>query len=148
MKVFNALAGLAVAAGLVATGLAAPAQASVTPVIYNYADGWMSPMIRPVWTTIGEGGSPLAHTWDWSTWNSQHAISSGTLWVDNCIPDCALGKNSYHKLLVTVWDVKSHDGQAYYSIMAWYTPGYREYGQNTDVMTMRTDNGFWNVVSP
>ena len=57
MKVFNALAGLAVAAGLVTTGLAAPAQASVTPVIYNYADGWMSPMIRPNATGFGHLGS-------------------------------------------------------------------------------------------
>jgi hypothetical protein len=49
MKVFNALAGITVAAGLVTTALAGPARASVTPVIYNYADGWMSPMIRPAW---------------------------------------------------------------------------------------------------
>ena len=34
----------------------------------------------------------LAHTWWWNTWNSTVAKSTGTLWVDNCIPNCALGK--------------------------------------------------------
>ena len=41
----------------------------------------------------------MAHTWWWNTWSSTVAKSTGTLWVDNCIPNCALGKESYHHLL-------------------------------------------------
>ena len=33
------------------------------------------------------------------------------VWVDNCIPDCALGKTSYHKLYVTLSGVKWHKGR-------------------------------------
>ena len=95
-----------------ATGLAGPAaaQAATVPVIYNYADGWRYPTVRPQWVTIGQGGSPMAHTWYWNTWNAATAKSTGTLWVNNCIPTCAQGKNSYHKLYVTLYWVKSHNG--------------------------------------
>ena len=54
----------------------------------------------------------LAHTWWWNTWNSTVAKSTGTLWVDNCIPNCALGKESYHHLFVTLSGVKYHNGRA------------------------------------
>ena len=31
--------------------------------------------------------------------------------MDNCIPDCALGETSYHKLYVTLSGVKWHKGR-------------------------------------
>ena len=99
--------------------------AAPVPVIYNYAAGWSNPAVRPAWVIIGQGGSPMAHTWHWNTWNSQVARSTGTLWTDNCIPNCAYGKESYHKLYVTLSGVKYRNGRPYYSVMTWYTPGYR-----------------------
>ena len=69
------------------------------------------PGCPPAWVIIGQGGAPMAHTWYWSTWNSQVAKSTGTLWTDNCIPNCAYGKESYHKLDVTLSVVKYHNGR-------------------------------------
>jgi len=115
-----ALAALALSGVPAVTTSAAP-----VPVIYNYAAGWSNPAVRPPWVIIGEGGAPMAHTWYWSAWNSQVAKSTGTLWTDNCIPNCAYGKESYHKLNVTLSGVKYHNGRPYYSVMTWYTPGYR-----------------------
>ena len=58
-------------------------------------------------------------TWYWNTWNSTTAKSTGTLWVDNCVPNCAQGKESYHHLYVTMSGVKYHNGHAFYSVMTW-----------------------------
>jgi len=117
--------GAAVAALALGGVPAVAAPAAAGPVIYNYAAGWDNPAVRPHWVVIGEGGSPMAHTWWWNTWNSRVARSAGTLWTDNCIPDCADGKESYHKLYVTLSGVRWHGGRPYYSVMTWYTPGYR-----------------------
>ena len=104
---------------------AVTAAAAPVPVIYNYASGWHNPTVKPKWVLIGQGGSPMAHTWYWNTWTSTTARSTGTLWTNNCIPNCAQGKTSYHKLYVTMSGVKWHNGRAYYSTMKWYTPGYK-----------------------
>ena len=102
----------AVIAALALSGVpAVTASAAPVPVIYNDAAGWSNPAVRPHWVIIGQGGAPMAHTWWWNTWNSTVAKSAGTLWVDNCIPDCALGKTSYHKLYVTLSGVKWHKGR-------------------------------------
>jgi hypothetical protein len=123
------ITGLALAAGL--------ASASTRPpVIYNESNGWQTPQVRPAWIYIGEGGSPIAHTWHWNTWNPKVARSTGTLVTNNCVPDCADGRASYHKLYVTLSGIKYHRGRAYYSVMTWYTPGYRLYGQHHSTMTM------------
>jgi len=95
---------------------AVTASAAPVPVIYNYAAGWSNPAVRPHRVIIGQGGAPIAHTWWWNTWNSTVAKSAGTLWVDNCIPNCALGKTSYQKLYVTLSGVKWHKGWPYYSV--------------------------------
>jgi hypothetical protein len=143
MNVKRILAGigtLALAVGL-AGGLATSARASVVPVIYNDSNGWSTPQVRPAWVLIGQGGSPMAHTWYWNTWNAKDAKSTGTLWVDNCKPDCAQGATSYHKLYVTMSGIGHHHGRAYYSVMTWYTPGYRMYWNsrwsNTAVLHFR-----------
>ena len=120
----------------VPTVLASTASAAVTPVIYNYASGWHNAAVRPHWIVIGQGGSPMAHTWWWKTWNSTVAKSTGTLWVDNCIPNCALGKTSYHKLYVTLDWIKWHNGTRYFNRMTWYTPGYRLRGYSTSTAVL------------
>lgn len=122
-RIITGLASLILAAGL-AVGLVSAAQASTVPVIYGYAYGWTTPQVRPAFIAIGEGGSPWAHTWHWNAWNTTHAKSTGTLWVNNCRPYCAIGKISYHKLYVTLSGIKYHNGRAYYSVMKWYTPGF------------------------
>jgi len=127
---FTSICGLAV----VTAGLASAAVRP--PVIYNNSNGWSTPQVRPTWILIGQGGSPMAHTWHWNTWNSKAARSTGTLEINNCIPDCASGSAGYHKLYVTLSGVKYHHGHAYYSVMTWYTPGYQMYGQRSSAVTM------------
>jgi hypothetical protein len=137
-------AGLVIGSAAFPIAAAATASAAVTPVIYNDAAGWHDAAVRPKWVIIGEGGTPNAHTWHWSTWDSRDAISAGTLWVDSCLPNCAAGRPSYHKLTVTLSHVKYHDGHAYFSVMTWYTPGYRIYGYKTSTATFRFNaRGFW-----
>ena len=115
---------------------AVTASAAPVPVIYNYAAGWQYPAVRPHWVIIGQGGAPMAHTWWWNTWNSQVARSTGTLWTENCVPNCAYGKESYHKLYVTLSGVKYHTGRPYFSVMTWYTPGYRLPGHKTSTAVL------------
>jgi len=82
----------------------------------------------------------VAHTWHWSTWDkgepNPHATSAGTLVVDNCVPNCTQGKTSYHKLVVTLSVVKTHNGVRYYSRMTWYTRGYRLPGYKTSTAVL------------
>ena len=128
--------GAALAALTLIGGPAVAATAAPVPVIYNYASGWGNPAVRPAWVVIGQGGSPMAHTWWWNTWNPTTAKSTGTLWVDNCIPNCAQGHESYHKLYVTLSGVKWRNGRAYYSVMTWYMPGYRLRGYRTSTAVL------------
>ena len=131
-------------AGLVLIGVpavaASVASAATTPVIYNYASGWHNADVRPAWIIVGQGGAPMAHTWHWSTWDkgepNPHATSASTLWVVNCVPNCGQGTTSYHKLVVTLSVVKTHNGVRYYSRMTWYTPGYRVPGYKTSTATL------------
>ena len=141
--------GAAIAALALSGVPAVTASAAPVPVIYNYAAGWSNPAVRPYWVIIGQGGSPMAHTWWWNTWNSTVAKSTGMLWTDNCVPNCAYGKESYHKLYVTLSGVKYHNGRPYYSVMTWYTPGYRmaSYKTSTAVLHFSTGGGtmpFWH----
>ena len=128
--------GAAIAALALSGVPAVTASAAPVPVIYNYAAGWSNPAVRPHWVIIGQGGSPMAHTWYWNTWNSQVAKSTGTLWTDNCVPNCALGKTSYHELYVALSGVKWHNGRTYYSVMTWYTPAYRMRPYKTSTATL------------
>jgi hypothetical protein len=133
---------LIVAAGLLLLGTCVPAllpavaSAATTPIMYDGSNGWHNAAVRPGWITVGQGGAPGAHTWHWNTWNSEDAKSTGTLWVNSCVPDCARGRESYHHLFVTLKDVKDHNGAAYYSVMTWYTPGYRLPGYKTSTATL------------
>ncbi len=127
-----ALAALALTTGPVVTAAAA----APVPVVYNYAEGWSHPSVRPAWIYVGQGGSPMVHAARWSSWNYRDAKSAGTLVTDNCVPNCALGTAGYHKLTVTLSGVKYHNGQPYYSVMTWDTPGYRIYGYKNSIAVL------------
>jgi hypothetical protein len=145
MKSLKALtiAGLLTMSAGVPALQATTASAAASPVIYNDAAGWHDAAVRPKWIIIGQGGAPQAHTWHWSSWNAKTAKSTGTLWVDSCVPSCASGKTSYHKLIVTLSHVRYHAGRAYFSVMTWYTPGYRIFGYKTSTATLHFTGGYW-----
>ena len=136
-----------VTAGAVTAGLGVPAlvmptaaSAATTPVVFARVSGWSPASIRPAWILIGEGGSPTAHIPHWSTWDkgepNPHATANGTLWTDNCLPNCAQGKESVHRLVVTLSVVKTHRGVRYYSRMTWSTPGYRLPGSRSSTVVL------------
>jgi hypothetical protein len=142
LKTLIAAAGvLALSIGVPAALMAPAASAATTPVVYTSGSGgWSHPSVRPSWIEVGQGGAPVAHTWHWSTWDKDepnpHATSAGTLLINNCIPNCAQGKESFHKLVVTLSVAKTHNGVRYYSRMTWYTPGYRLYGYRTSTAVL------------
>ena len=98
-----------------------PASAAQLPVTYTI--GWQHPVIRPAWIHMGAGGNVMAHIRRWDTWGST-AKGTGMLLVNDCIPDCAAGTFSSHKLTVTFSAVRMHGKIPYYREMTWFTPGY------------------------
>ena len=149
------IAAGALAAGVASVGIPAAimptvAEAATTPVVSANMNGWSHLSVRPAWILIGEGGSPEAHVGQWSTWDkgepNPHATANGTLWTDNCIPNCAQGHESGHRLVITLSVVKTHHGVRYYSRMSWHTPGYRLPGAHASTVVMHFGTGnppFW-----
>ncbi len=147
-----------IAAGVLAASIGAPAAlmpavafAATTPVVYaSGTGGWSHRSVRPSWILIGMGGAPGAHIGHWSTWDKgepdPHASANGTLWVDNCVPNCAQGKESYHRLVITLSAIKTHSGVRYYSRMTWYTPGYRlpGYHSSTAILHYSGPGPYWH----
>ena len=152
MKLLTKIVSAASLTASLAFGAIMPASASVTPAVYT--SGWSQTAVKPSWIRLGAGGNVEAHTWYWNTWNSTTAKSTGTLWINKCVPDCAAGHYSYHKLQVILSDVKTHNGRAYFSEMSWYTPGYHLDGYasgTTAVMYYVTTVGtipWWTGCSP
>jgi hypothetical protein len=141
MKSLKSLAGVALLAlgaslPLLSASASAYASAGTPPVLYNGSLGWHNADTRPGTIDVGLGGAPSAHGLRWSGWNSKNARATGTLWIDSCDPTCAQGSTGYHPLIVTLSGVKVHDGRAYYSVMTWYTPGYRVTGYRTSTATL------------
>jgi hypothetical protein len=47
--------------------------------------------------------------------------------------------------VVTLSGVKYHNGRAYYSVMTWYTPGYRFSYEKTSTYVLHSNRGgFWS----
>src|SRR5947209_6570154 len=99
----------ALAAMTVVGCLAAPAAAAARPTLLT-GDGHTF-SVRPqtiIYTgdgtgIIGELPRKEAGEWQWRNWKSGSAYGVGTIWLDDCIPNCAAG--TYH----------SHDGSVYAS---------------------------------
>ena len=146
----GALAASVASAGIPAAIMPTAADAATTPVVSASMDGWSHLSVRPAWILIGEGGSPEAHVGHWSTWDqgepNPHATANATLWTDNCLPNCAQGHETAHRLVITLSVAKSHRGVRYYSRMSWYTPGYRLPGAHASTVVMHFGAGnppFW-----
>lgn len=125
MKLISKIASALLIGGSVALSTL-PASAAPLPAVYS--QGWSQHSVKPVWIRLGAGGSVMAHTWSWSSWTASKAQSTGTLWVNNCTPNCAKGKYSYHKIIVGLSAVKNHGSTPYFSQMTWNTPGYHVTG--------------------
>ncbi len=133
---------VAVLAALVLAVTAAGAAAALTtaagsplashprlPVAYNGLDGWAHGRVRPAVLYVG-GTTAFLRTRHWSRWSRTSAFTRGTLWVDNCRPDCASGHFRTYPAQVTLSRVTDRKGVGFFSRMRlrYQHGGARDYG--------------------
>jgi hypothetical protein len=98
--------------------------------VYDCAN---QPQVRPGSFELFCDGSAFYNGLSWSTWNASSATATGTLYVDNCIPNCAAGKASHRTVDLIFWrsePVKGHPGERGYTQMTTLYPG-QPIGRNT-----------------
>jgi hypothetical protein len=126
--------GVSVLAAVVVAFLAAGAAAALTtrtapdpvtvadrhqvrlPVAYNGQDGWGHGTVRLSVIYVG-GPDTFVRVQHWSRWTASSASARGTLWVDNCQPNCAAGHYVRYPASVTLSRVAAHQGASYFSRM-------------------------------
>jgi hypothetical protein len=117
------------AAAALTTRTAGGAAAGRLPVAYNGQDGWRHGTARPSTIYVG-GPDTFVRIQHWSHWTATSAFSWGTLWVDNCSPNCAAGHYTRYPAEVGLSRVAAHQGVSYFSRMRlrYYHTGARDYG--------------------
>ncbi|MGO9217566.1 MAG: hypothetical protein ACLP5E_07325 [Streptosporangiaceae bacterium] len=138
--------GVAALAAIVLAFLAAGAAAALTtrnarntrnpvavadrlPVAYNGQDGWSQGTARLSTIYVG-GPDTFVRIQHWSQWTASSAFSRGTLWVDNCIPNCAAGHYTRYPAEVSLSRVAAHGEVNYFSRMRlrYFHTSARDYG--------------------
>jgi hypothetical protein len=111
------LAGSASAAALIRS--AASDTSRPPPVVYGFDGhaGWAHGEVRPRAVYFGAGGSLFVRGLSWASWNQAAAHGDGTRWADSCVPTCAAGSFAKSAARITLWRVRDHDGQPYFSRM-------------------------------
>jgi hypothetical protein len=84
------------------------------PVAYNGQDGWGHGTVRLSVLYVG-GPDTFVRVQHWSHWTASSAFARGTLWVDNCRPNCAAGHYVRYPASVTLSRVAAHKGASYFS---------------------------------
>jgi hypothetical protein len=99
------------------------------PVAYNGQDGWGHGTIRLSTVYVG-GPDTFVRVSRWSHWTAGSAFAWGTLWADNCQPNCAAGHYSKYRAEVSLSRVAAHKGVRYFSRMRlrYYHGSARDYG--------------------
>ncbi len=137
--------GIAALAAVVLAFLAAGAAAALTTrtarnpvaaadrhrltVAYNGQDGWGHGTVRLSTVYVG-GPDTFVRVSHWSHWTANSAFAWGTLWADNCQPNCAAGHYSKYRAEVSLSRVAAHKGVSYFSRMRlrYYHGSARDYG--------------------
>jgi hypothetical protein len=109
------------AAGTAAALTTSPSRSSLAsrarlPVAYNGLDGWKHGRVRLSVIYVG-GSTAFLRTRRWSHWTGTSASTRGTLWVDNCRPDCASGHFHTYPAQVTLSRVADRKGVRFFSRM-------------------------------
>ena len=86
------------------------------PVAYNGVDGWSGGRVRLTVLYVG-GPDTFVRTAHWDRWTGTSAASRGTLWVDDCRPDCAAGHYHRYPATVTLSRVAHRKGVSFFSRM-------------------------------
>jgi hypothetical protein len=143
--------GIAALAAVVLAFLAAGAAAALTthgarnpvtvadrhqlrlPVAYNGQDGWQHGTVRLPVVYVG-GPDTFLRVQHWSHWTARSAFAWGTLWVDNCQPNCAAGHYAKYPASVSLSRVATHRGVSYFSrlTLRYYHKSARDYGFRWD----------------
>ena len=122
--------GIAALAAVMLAFLAAGAAAALTtrnagaatgsraqlPVAYNGQDGWGHGAVRLATIYVG-GPDTFVRVQHWSHWTASSALAWGTLWVDDCQPNCAAGHDARYPAEVSLSRVAAHQGASYFSRM-------------------------------
>jgi hypothetical protein len=139
--------GIAALAAVVLAFLAAGAAAALTtrtarnpvavadrsrlrlPVAYNGQDGWGHGTVRLSTIYVG-GPDTFVRVSHWTHWTAGSAFAWGTLWADNCQPNCAAGHYAKYRAEVSLSRVAGHQGVSYFSRMRlrYYHASARDYG--------------------
>jgi hypothetical protein len=98
------------------------------PVAYNGLDGWQHGRARLAVIYVG-GTTAFLRIPHWAHWTRTSAATRGTLWVDNCQPDCASGHFRTYPARVTLSRVAYRKGVLFFSRMRlrYQHSGGREY---------------------
>lgn len=98
------------------------------PVAYNGLDGWQHGRARLAVIYVG-GTTAFLRIKHWTQWTRISATTQGTLWVDNCRPDCASGHFRTYPAQVTLSQVADRQGVRFFSRMRlrYQHGGGREY---------------------
>ena len=96
---------------------------------YNGQDGWGHGAVRLATIYVG-GPDTFVRVRHWSHWTASSAFAWGTLWVDNCQPNCAAGHYARYPAEVSLSRVAAHQGASYFSRMRlrYYHQSARDYG--------------------
>ncbi len=86
------------------------------PVGYNGAVGWSAGKVRLTVLYVG-GPDTFVRTAHWDWWTGRSAVSHGTLWVDDCRPNCAAGHYRRYPATVTLSWVAHREGVSFFSRM-------------------------------
>ena len=86
------------------------------PVAYNGLDGWQHGRVRLPVIYVG-GSTAFLRIKHWSNWSAVSAATGGTLWVDNCRPDCASGHFRTYPAQITLSRVADRKGVRFFSRM-------------------------------
>lgn len=98
------------------------------PVAYNGQDGWEHGTVRLPVVYVG-GPDTFLRVQHWSHWTARSAFAWGTLWVDNCQPNCAAGQYAKYPASVGLSRVATHRGVSYFSrlTLRYYHKSARDY---------------------
>jgi hypothetical protein len=111
------LAGLAAAAVLIRSEASGANPA--LPVAYGFDghEGWAGGEVGPRAVYFGAGGSLFLRGLSWASWSQADARGRGIRWADSCVPNCAAGSYVRSAAKITLWRVRDHDGQPFFSAM-------------------------------
>lgn len=134
VAVLAALVLAVTAAGTAAALTTSPSGSSLAthtrlPVAYNGLDGWQHGQARLPVIYVG-GSTAFLRAKHWAHWSRTSAATRGTLWVDNCRPDCASGHFRTYPAQVTLSRVADRKGVRFFSRMQlrYQHGGARDYG--------------------